>query len=86
MSSAQVCRSRRVCDPEESNSLAYVVLQASLQCSSGYFDPCVKQQEVELSVKTEDQLTKAPVTLDDSQLCPGKTLKQHSGKHNMDSF
>lgn len=46
----------------------------------------MKQQEAELSVKTEDQLTKAPVTLDDSQLCPGKILKQHSSKHDMESF
>ncbi|TNM84597.1 hypothetical protein fugu_008775 [Takifugu bimaculatus] len=53
---------------------------ASLQGSSWYFDPSVKQQEAELSVRTEDQLTKAPVTLDDSQLCPGEVLVAKKNK------
>ncbi|XP_003970768.3 dapper homolog 3-like [Takifugu rubripes] len=53
---------------------------ASLQGSSWYFDPSVKQHEAELSVRTEDQLTKAPVTLDDSHLCPGEVLVAKKNK------
>lgn len=42
----------------------------------------MKQQVAELSVKTEDHLANAPVTLEDSHLGPGKTLHDHSTKHN----
>lgn len=62
------------------------VFQAYLQCASWYLDASMKQQAGELSVKTEDHLTNAPVTLEDSQLCPGKNLKDHSTKRNDSSF
>lgn len=49
------------------------VFQAYLQCASWYLDPSMKQQVAELSVKTEDHLANAAVTLEDGQLCPGKS-------------
>lgn len=42
----------------------------------------MKQQVAELSVKTEDHLVNAPVTLEESELGPGKILHDPSTKHN----
>lgn len=58
------------------------MFQAYLQCATWYLDLSMKQQVAELSVKTEDPLANAPVTLEDSQLCPGKILNGHTTKHN----
>lgn len=42
----------------------------------------MKQQVAELSVKTDDPSANAPITLEDSQLCPGKIPNDHTTKHN----